>query len=162
MENQLSSGKEWLEQLLTLMGMAAVVETEGFAKISADAHSKWLNISASNLAESQKQQLIGNKGENIDAIQYLANTILNLELDSAEQSSFVVELDGYRVNRNQELATLTQNAIAEVQSTGQEVEIPDLSSAERKQIHSLVEDVEDVKSESRGQEPHRKLILLPQ
>ena len=162
MESQLSLGKEWLEQLLTLMGMAAVVETEGFEKISADSDSKWLSISASNLAESQKQQLIGNKGESIDAIQYLANTILNLKLDSAEQSSFIVELDGYRVNRNQELATLTEDAIAQVQSTGQEVEIPDLSSAERKQIHSLVEDVAGVKSESRGQEPHRKLVLLPQ
>ena len=129
MESQLSLGKEWLEQLLTLMGVAAVVKTEGFETVSADSDFNWLSISADDLTETQKQQLIGNKGESIDAIQYLTNTILNLDTDPEVQSSFVVELDGYRVQRNQELATLTQDAIAQVQSTGEEVAIPGLSSA---------------------------------
>jgi spoIIIJ-associated protein len=74
----------------------------------------------------------------------------------------VVELDGYRVQRNQELATLTQDAIAQVQSTGEEVAIPGLSSAERKQIHSLLEGSTGLISESRGQEPNRQLVILPQ
>ncbi|MEL6494821.1 MAG: R3H domain-containing nucleic acid-binding protein [Cyanobacteria bacterium J06623_7] len=161
MENQLSSGKEWLEQLLAHMGMAAAVETDGF-EVTADSNSNWLNISSQNLTEAQKQQLIGNKGENIDAIQYLANTVLNLGVDQEAKNSFTVEIDGYRVKRNQELATWTQEAIARVQSTGEEVEIPGLSSAERKQIHFLMEDVPGLKSESRGQEPNRKLIVLPE
>ena len=162
MESQLSLGKEWLEQLLTLMGIATVIDTEGFDKVNADSDSNWLNIGGSDLTELQKQRLIGNKGESIDAIQYLANTILNLELDPNEQNSFIIELDGYRVNRNQELAALTQEAIAKVQSTGEEVEISGLSSAERKQIHFLVEDADGLKSESRGHEPNRKLVVLPQ
>lgn len=162
MESQLSLGKEWLEQLLTLMGVAAVVKTEGFETVSADSDFNWLSISADDLTETQKQQLIGNKGESIDAIQYLTNTILNLDTDPEVQSSFVVELDGYRVQRNQELATLTQDAIAQVQSTGEEVAIPGLSSAERKQIHSLLEGSQGLSSESRGQEPNRQLVILPQ
>jgi spoIIIJ-associated protein len=161
-ESQLSLGKEWLEQLLTLMGVAAVVETEGFETVSADSDFNWLSISADDLTKTQKQQLIGNKGESIDAIQYLTNTILNLDTDPEVQSSFVVELDGYRVQRNQELATLTQDAIAQVQSTGEAVAIPGLSSAERKQIHSLLEGSTGLISESRGQEPNRQLVILPQ
>lgn len=161
MKSQLSLGKEWLEQLLTLMGVAAQVKTEGFETVSADSDFNWLSISADDLTETQKQQLIGNKGESIDAIQYLTNTILNLDTDPEVQSSFVVELDGYRVQRNQELATLTQDAIAQVQSTGEEVAIPGLSSAERKQIHSLLEGSEGLSSESRGQEPNRQLVILP-
>jgi spoIIIJ-associated protein len=160
-KSQLSLGKEWLEQLLTLMGVAAEVKTEGFETVSADSDFNWLSISADDLTETQKQQLIGNKGESIDAIQYLTNTILNLDTDPEVQSSFVVELDGYRVQRNQELATLTQDAIAQVQSTGEEVAIPGLSSAERKQIHSLLEGSEGLSSESRGQEPNRQLVILP-
>jgi spoIIIJ-associated protein len=166
-ESQLSSGKEWLAQLLTLMGIAAVVETEGFETVTdgtgaKDSGSHWLSISANDLTESQKQQLIGNKGESIDAIQYLTNTILNLDADPEVQSSFVIELDGYRVQRNQELASLTQDAIAQVQSTGEAVTIPGLSSAERKQIHSLLEGTAGLSSESRGQEPDRQLVILPQ
>ncbi len=162
MENQLSSGQEWLQQLLDLMGLAAEVKTEGFETVKADSSSIWLNIENNEFTSEQKQQLVGHKGERIDAIQYLANTILNLDQDEATQNSFVVELDGYRVKRNQELATLTEEAISQVQSTREEVEIPGLSSAERKQIHSLLEDVEGLSTESRGQEPERKLVVIPQ
>jgi spoIIIJ-associated protein len=161
-ESQLGSGKKWLEQLLDLMGLAAEVNTEGFEKVTTDSESNWLNIDASNFTLEQKEQLIGNKGESIDAIQYLANTVLNLGSDQEAQSSFVVELDGYRVKRNQELATLTQKAIDKVKETGQEIEIPGLSSAERKQIHSLLQDAEGLESESRGQEPERRLVVRPQ
>jgi spoIIIJ-associated protein len=158
-ESKLQSGKEWLEQLLDCMGLAATVTTEGFETVKTDLNSNWLNIDISSLNPEQKQQLIGKHGEGIDSIQYLANTILNLGADPDLQSSFVIELDGYRVKRNQELAVLTQEAIDKVRTTGQEVEIPGLSSAERKQIHSLLQDIEDLASESRGQEPDRKLIL---
>ena len=160
MESQLSSGKEWLEQLLTHMGLAASVETEGFETVNSN--SNWLSISDSDLTQTQKQLLIGNKGESIDAIQYLVNTVLNLGVDQEAKNSFVVELAGYRVKRNQELEAWTQEAIALVQSTGEAVEIPGLSSAERKQIHSLMEGTPGLRSESRGQEPNRKLVLLPE
>ena len=162
MESQLNSGKDWLEQILGLMGLAAEVKIEGFEKVQTDSSSNWLSIEGNSLTPEQKERLIGTKGESIDAIQYLANTILNLDSDPEAQSSFVIELDGYRVERNRELADLTQEAIARVKETGQEVEIPGLSSAERKQVHSLLQDVEDLTTESRGQEPDRKLVVLPQ
>ena len=162
MESQLNSGKEWLQELLELMGLAAEVETEGFETVKVDSSSCWLNIDSSSFSPEQKQQLIGNKGESIDAIQYLANTILNLDRDSEAQNSFVVELDGYRVKRNRELDDLTQDAIARVRETGREVEIPGLSSAERKQVHFLLQGIGDLSTESRGQEPDRRLVVLPQ
>lgn len=162
MENQLSLGQEWLQQLLNIMDIAAEVKTEGFETVKADSGAVWLNIENSNFTSEQKQQLVGEKGEGIDAIQYLANTILNLDQDEATQNSFVIEIDGYRVKRNQELATLTQEAVSQVKSTGQEVEIPGLSSAERKQIHSLLEDIEGLSTESRGQGSERKLVVIPQ
>lgn len=161
-ESQLSSGKQWLQQLLDLMGLGANVTTEGFEKIDSGSESNWLNIEAKNLTSEQKEQLIGFQGQGIDSIQYLANTILNLNVESETQNSFVIELDGYRVKRIQELDQLTKSAIEQVRETSQEVEIPGLSAAERKQIHSSVEDIPDLTSESRGHEPDRKLVLKPQ
>ena len=160
--DRIQSGKEWLEQLLDAMYLNAEINTEGFETVTADSESNWLNIDGSNFTPEQKDKLIGNKGEGIDAIQYLANTILNLDVELEGQSSYVIELDGYRVRRNQELTTLTQEAIEKVQETGEEVEIPNLSAAERKQIHSLLESVEGLKSQSRGQEPNRNLVVQPQ
>ena len=162
MENQISLGKQWLEQLLAHMGLAADVTTEGFEKVDNNLESHWLNIQGSDLSDQQKQQLIGDRGKGIDAIQYLANIMLNLNLEPEAQSSFTIELDGYRVERTKELADLTQSAIAQVRQTGKEVEIPNLSAAERKQIHTALEQLEDIASESKGREPDRRLVLKPQ
>lgn len=162
MKSQINSGQEWLQQLLVLMGLAAEVDLKQAEPDKDNSGSYWLDIDSRNFTPEQKLLLIGNKGENIDAVQYLANTILNLNRDFDQQVSFIIELDGYRLNRNQELATLTQEAIDKVRATGQEVEISGLSSAERKQIHSLLQDVGNLKTESRGQEPDRKLVVLPQ
>jgi spoIIIJ-associated protein len=161
-ESQLQLGKQWLEQLLGLMSLNTTVNTEGFEKVATDSSSVWLNIDTSSLTLEQKAELIGNKGEGIDSIQYLANTILNLGKDSELQNSFVVELDGYRVKRHQELADLTEQAVDTVRRTGEDAEISGLSSAERKQIHSLLENAEGLTTESRGQEPDRRLIVRRQ
>lgn len=159
MENQVERGKEWLDQLLSLMGIPAQAIADGFEKIPEDIDSCWLNIEASNLSTEQAQLLIGQKGSNIDAIQYLANTLLNINRDEDSQGSYTIELAGYRVKRYQELTALLQNATSQVRETGQEMELSDLSSAERRQIHASLQNSEDLATESRGQEPHRKLIV---
>lgn len=162
MESQLQLGKQWLEQLLDSMGLAAEVTTESLETENTDLNSNWLNIDSANLTSEQKEQLISNKGQGIDAIQHLANTILNLNLEPEAQCSFTIDLDGYRLERSKELAVLTQSAIDQVKATGEEVAIPGLSAAERKQIHSSLEKVEGFTSESQGQEPDRRLILRSQ
>lgn len=159
MDSQLSLGKDWLDKLLALMNLTAKVNTEGFETLTNDSNSIWLNIDGSGLTPEQIQQFIGSKGEGIDAIQYLANTILNLNSEPESQNSFVIELDGYRVRRNQELADLTKEAVKKVKATGEETEILGLSSAERKQIHSLLQNIDGLSSTSRGQEPDRRLIV---
>jgi len=158
-ESQLSSGKQWLQKLLDLMGLNAGVTTEGFEKIESSTDTHWLNIEGEYLTVEQKELLIGNKGQEIDSIQYLANTILNLNIESETQNSYTIELDGYRVKRIKELNQLTKSAIEQVRETAQELEIPGLSAAERKQVHSLLEDIPDLTSESRGHEPDRRLVL---
>ncbi len=159
MESQVEQSQQWLENLLSLMGITATVTKEGFAKIESDDQSDWLNIEPANLTPQQQEQLIGDKGENLDAIQYLANTLVNLKLDAEAQKSLTIELDGYRTRRYDELLSLSESTAERVRQTGEEVEIPNLSSAERKQIHTLLQDAEDLATESRGQEPNRRLVI---
>ena len=47
----------------------------------------------------------------------------------------------------------------QVRQTGEEVEMKSLSSAERRQIHTFLKDAEDLETESRGQEPDRRLVV---
>ena len=159
MESQLQLGKQWLEELLKLMNLPATVTTEGFEKVATDSNSLWLNINTSNFTPEQIASTIGEGGETIDAIQYLANTILNLNLEPESQRSFTIEIDGYRVKRYYELESLVSETVSKVRQTGEEIEVQGLSSAERKQIHTLLQNSEDLASESRGQEPNRVLVV---
>jgi spoIIIJ-associated protein len=87
------------------------------------------------------------------------NSLINLKVAADEQEAFTIELDGYRLNRQAQLIELAQSLVEKVRSEGTEVEIEDLSSAERKQIHTLLEGNADIITESRGQEPDRRLVI---
>ena len=161
MEQQKQIGQEWLENLLKLMGFPAAVRVEYRENKLEDSTECWLIIDETQLTPEKVLMLLGEKGESIDAIQYLANTLINLSIDSSEQQGFTVELNGYRLQRLEQLKTLTQEVAQRVRHTGQEIEMTALSSAERRQIHSFFKNVEDLATESRGQEPHRRLIVKP-
>ena len=64
----------------------------------------------------------------LDGIQYLANSVLNLNQPEDNQTAYTVELSGYRVRREGEIRTLAENAAAEVRFSGREVELQSLSS----------------------------------
>ena len=159
MENQLNRGKDWLESLLSLMGTSLPVDIDGFETVADDPDSCWLNIDTTDLSQEQVDSLIGEKGKNIDAVQYLANTILNLFQEDSAQSSYTVEINGYRVSRYQELREIFDTAADRVKETGEEVELNGLSSAERKQVHAFFQNSAELVTESRGQEPNRTLVV---
>lgn len=161
MEQEKQVGKEWLENLLTLMGFPTNVKVEYRENELEKTTECWLIIDETQLPLEKTSMLLGEKGEGIDAIQYLANTLINLTVDSVEQQGFTVELNGYRLERLQQLKTLTEDIAQKVRQTGQEIEMSDLSSAERRQIHSFFKNVADIATESRGQEPNRRLIVKP-
>ncbi len=158
-------GQQWLERLLHIAGFPAGVKTEPPAEALSsnssqeEAASYWLTIDPTNLTPSQIDNLIGPEGATIDAIQYLANSILNLNQSRDEQSSYTIELNGYRLRRQAELRSLAEYAANIVRETGKEFEIKSLSSAERRQVHTFLQDCDDLETFSRGQEPDRRLVV---
>ncbi|MGK7905492.1 MAG: protein jag [Hormoscilla sp.] len=158
-ESQIQRGREWLEEFLHLAGLPASVTTE---QNQADPRleSCWLTIDSQNLTAQQIETLTtGKEGVALDAIQYLANTILNLGCNREEQIAYTIELNGYRSRRQAELLKLASDAATQVRSTGVPFEIEDLSAAERRQVHTFLKSYEDLASESRGREPDRRLIV---
>ncbi|WP_013322862.1 protein jag [Gloeothece verrucosa] len=158
-DQQIERGKEWLETLLELMGISTEVKVGEDIIESSQPSSCWLIVDHTQLSPEQTELLVGYRGEGIDAIQYLANTILNLGTESEEQQAFTVEINGYRLKRQAELLAWAKRVADQVRQTGQEVEMKSLSSAERRQIHTFLKDAEDLATESRGQEPDRRLVV---
>lgn len=160
MSNQLRQrGQQWLEELLRLSRLSADVEVTNNDALQEDRPSYWLTINQTKLTPAQIQILIGPEGAVIDAIQYLANSILNLGQDEDLQAAYTIELDGYRRRRQEELEALAVYAAEKVRQTGEELELKSLSSAERRQIHTLLKECEDLETQSWGQEPDRRLVV---
>ncbi len=155
---KMQRGKQWLEQLLKLAKIPAKVNVE-LDTSEPEADSYWLTIDETQLSPEQIQILLGPDGTVLDAIQYLANTILNLNQTPDQQASFTTELNGYRARRTEELKKMAEYAANQVRTTGEEFEMKSLSSAERRQVHTLLKECEDLETYSRGQEPDRRLVV---
>ncbi|MDF5722190.1 MAG: RNA-binding protein [Rhizonema sp. PD37] len=165
-DTPMQRGQEWLESLLRLSGVSVHVtgELETAAvqyEESQEPDNYWLTIDQTNLKPEQIQIFIGSDGSVLDAIQYLANSILNLNQITDGQASYTIELNGYRVQRQEEIRAMAEAAAEQVRSLSQEVEIKSLSSAERRQIHTYLKDFGDLETFSRGKEPHRHLVVRP-
>ncbi len=152
-DSQLERGKQWLQELLRLARIPASV----IAQESPDCY--WLTIDGTKLTPQQIQILIGPDGSVLDSIQYLANAILNIGQESDEQAAYMIELNGYRIQRQEQLRLMAEYAAGQVRMTGQEFELKSLSSTERRQVHTFLKECEDLETYSRGQEPDRRLVI---
>jgi spoIIIJ-associated protein len=164
-EHQCERGQVWLAKLLALAGISAQVSSkfveaaEDSLPIGTSDASVWLAIESKDLSDSQINTLIGPKGQGIDSLQYLANLLLNLHQGPEEQFPFTVDIDDYRARRFGELQSLAQTAVEQVRQVPGEYELKSLSSAERRQVHSLLKDYPDIETYSRGREPDRRLVV---
>ncbi|MBD1861485.1 RNA-binding protein [Trichocoleus sp. FACHB-46] len=169
--HRVQQGREWLQELLSLVDLPADVQVaeqaahdptstqSGTEATLEDRASYWLTIDETGLTPEQIQQLTGPNGAVLDALQYLANTILNLGQAEDQQKAYTIELAGYRARRQAELQSLAEQAADQVRQTGQEVEMKALSSAERRQIHTFLKVYPDLETYSRGREPDRRLVV---
>lgn len=156
-DHLMQQGCQWLQELLRLAGLDASVHAE-IDKIETEG-SCWLIISDASLLPQQVDSLIGDKGAALDAVQYLANTTLNLGKSEDLQTAYTIELGGYRVRRQAELQQLAEQAVEYVRETREEYEMVSLSAAERRQVHTYLKAFEDLETYSRGREPDRRLVV---
>ncbi len=155
---QIEKGKQWLEEVLGFMGLKTSVNIQANPLDTSPMGYSWLVIEE-GLSLDEKTILLDNRGEGIESIQYLMNSFINLNVAPDDQTALTVELDGYRLKRQSELNQLAQSSVEKVRLEGNEVEIKDLSSTERKYVHTLLEGTADIITESRGQEPDRRLVI---
>jgi spoIIIJ-associated protein len=150
-------GQQWLETLLPLAGFDASVGTEQPQLEAEFGH--WLTIQASDLTEEQVDRLLASGAATLDAIQYLINATLNIGQSRDQQVVYTVELADHRLNRYRELRSLAEQAATQVRQSQTEFVTPAMSAAERRMVHTILQDEPDLETFSRGQEPDRRLVV---
>jgi spoIIIJ-associated protein len=155
------AAQQWLISLLQQMGIDAEVSLEtpeitdkcqGFGGI-------WLTIQSEGLSEQSVEQLMGDRGQHLDAIQTLLNLTMNLDLEEDARQTYTLELNGFRAKRYVELAEMATEAASKVRASNEEHEMPPMSAAERRLVHTLFVDDKDLATFSRGQDRDRRLIV---
>ena len=101
--------------------------------------------------------LIGYRGEVLNALQVILNSIANK--DSKEKARVILNVSNYREKREKSLEELADKISKTVLKTGKSVTLEPMMAYERKIIHNRLQSSDKIKTYSIGEEPHRKVVI---
>ena len=138
--------KDFVQGILDKMEITAKAEiSEGGAVINV-------------IAENPKE-VLGFKGETLDAIQTLASAKYNA--GRKDYAKLAVDCDNYRARREETLIALAHKLENKATEMKREVVLEPMSPFERRIIHTALSDSETVKTRSDGNEPVRHVVIIP-
>ncbi|GAB4522010.1 MAG: protein jag [Anaerolineales bacterium] len=141
--------------LLEKMHVEAKVSTQ-FKPAEAPGRrpSLWVDISGKDLSI-----LIGRQAETLQALEYITALILGKELE--QSIPLTIDVEGYRQRRTAQLQRLAKRLAEQVASTGRRQALEPMPANERRIIHIALHNHPNVTTESVGEEPYRKVTILP-
>ncbi|MFL5674601.1 MAG: RNA-binding cell elongation regulator Jag/EloR [Chloroflexota bacterium] len=148
----LAAGQAILERLMGHLGFDVRVEVE-------TGETSRLNVVADGDEKEALGALIGRKGERLSALQHLVNLMLSKEMGT--WTRVLVDVEDYRGRRERQLRELADRAAARVVETGKMLQLEPMSALERRWIHLSLRDNPGVATQSIGEEPNRRVVLVP-
>jgi len=103
--------------------------------------------------------LIGKRSETLNALQYISRLIVSKEL--GENITLVIDVEGYRSRRERQLRQLAHRMAEQAVKTGRKQTLEPMPPNERRIIHMELRENDLVTTESFGEEPHRKVTIIP-
>lgn len=142
---------EFVKKLVADIGLSATVEL-----FSCDDGTRRITIDGDDASV-----LIGHHGDTLDALQYLANLAsaqknINGERD---KSRVTIDIEGYRAKREATLRALARRMAAKALRNRRSVMLEPMTPYERRIIHSEVQKIEGVSTNSVGADNNRKIVI---
>ena len=151
-EEAITKAKQNLSEFLNVF-LKQISDEELTYNIEDDKYYIYVNI------EGEKtNSLIGYRGENLNALQTLLGAISNKNIE--EKTRVILDISGYRAKRKKVLEELAEKVSKTVIKTRKKVTLEPMSAYERKIIHSKLQNHPKVTTESVGEEPNRKIVVL--
>ncbi len=143
---------EFVKTLISDIGLAAEAEL-----YSCEDGTRRIIISGNDAST-----LIGHHGDTLDALQYLANLAsarknINGERD---KSRVTIDIEGYRAKREETLRALARRMAAKALRNRRSVMLEPMSAYERRIIHSEIQGIEGVSTNSVGSDNNRKIVIF--
>lgn len=138
---------DYLERLLD------IVDYDGDIDLDVENDRAVVAIVGSGL-----KSLVGPGGRTLEALQEL--TRLAVHQKTGVRSRLMLDVSGHRAARREELSTLAEKTARQVLETGEPAKLPAMNPFERKVVHDVVSAVDGVRSDSEGEEPNRRVVIL--
>jgi spoIIIJ-associated protein len=143
-----------VSRLINYLGMKAQVSAHFDESVSDDRRTILVDVRGDNLSA-----LIGRQAETLNAFQYVASLIVGKETQQWVQ--LTVDVEGYRSRREKQVRQLALKLVEQVIKTGRKATLEPMTASERRIIHIELRGHPAVTTESTGEEPHRKVVILP-
>ncbi|MEV7724687.1 protein jag [Streptomyces sp. NPDC101733] len=140
-----------------LEGLLDIADLDGDIDMDVEADRAAVSI-VSESAGRDLQKLVGRDGEVLEALQEL--TRLAVHRETGDRSRLMLDIDGFRAKKREELTALGAQAALDVKASGEPLKLAPMTPFERKVVHDAVA-AAGLKSESEGEEPQRFVVVLP-
>lgn len=117
------------------------------------------NVVSFEIETETPEILIGRNGQVLINTQYLLSKILNKQI--GERIFVDFDINQYKRKKTDYLKEMAKNTADEVSLTERERVLPPMTPFERRIIHLALSEREDVKTESVGEEPERRVVIKP-
>ncbi len=154
-ENLLAIAKATVQALLEHMDVRAEVQARmGDPDEPGLAAPVLIDINGGDLSF-----LIGRHAEILNALQLVTRLIVGKEV--GQPAHIVIDISGYRQRREEGLRKLAQRMAQQAISTGRRQTLEPMTPAERRIIHMELRESKEVTTESTGEDPRRKVVIIP-
>lgn len=102
--------------------------------------------------------LIGRQGHTLDALQYLLHVVISRH---AGPRQVTLDIGGYRARREEAVRRMARRAADEARRTGRSAALEPMSPSERRIAHLELQEQRDVRTESEGEDPYRRVVVKP-
>lgn len=143
-----------ISKLLHKMGLEAQVNAHFDESDKPDRRSIRVDVRGRDLSA-----LIGRHAETLNALQYVASLMVGKEAQEFVQLS--VDVEGFRARREKQLRQMAQRMADQAMKMGRRVAMEPMSAAERRIVHMELQGHPAVTTESTGEEPRRKVTIVP-
>lgn len=140
-------GKKFLIQVLNTMGIEAEVD------IKEENDTVYINLIGSNMGT-----IIGYRGETLDSLQYLVSLVINKE-HNVHYKKVILDTENYRHKREETLKKLAEKTAYKVRKKGRAYKLEPMNPYERRIIHSVLQECDDIQTYSEGEEPYRRIVI---
>jgi spoIIIJ-associated protein len=144
----LDTARTVLTEMIGLMGLNATVE------VARGGDTARLNVKGDDLGA-----LIGRRGEKLASLQHIVNLIVGRR--EGQHHRIAIDVENYRGRREEQLRDVADRAAKRVIQSGKIIQLEAMPAIERRVVHMALLENPEVRTQSVGVEPNRRIVVLP-